>query len=362
MGRSDRTPSLRERVIEVILSLSTSKIYFPPTTRLLPIPTLYHMKRIPLFLLACTPLLVTMCQNFNEEALPITANNYNQEAASQLLEEARALMSRGKYAAARTKLKRLVRVYRISKAADEARLLYATCYERENDPREAFKQYDKLIHDYPSSPLYMEAIRRQTELARGAAQGTVKGEVFWGAWIVEMDTSVVVEWLQSVIKNAPFRESAAESSLILGNYFIKKKMLTEALATLHGLVEQYPSSRFAPNAQMMVGDLWASSASRGDRNLVNLNKAQEAYDEFVLLYPNHKDTKKARGLSHKMQQLMVHEQLNVARFYLERSRQYQSAVFTLEDVIRQAHINPAAAAEARKLLPLAKARLAGGTQ
>ncbi len=319
------------------------------------------MKRNLLLLLTFIPFALTMCQNFNEEALPITANNYDQSAASQLLEEARTLMSQGKNAAARSKLKRLVRVYRISKVADEARLLYATCYERENDPREAFKQYDKLIHDYPSSPLYMEAIRRQTELARGAAQGTVKGEVFWGVWTVEMDTSVVVEWLQSVIKNAPFRESAAESSLILGNYYIKRNMLPQALTTLHQLVEQYPSSRFAPSAQMMVGDLWASSASRGDRNLVNLNKAQEAYEEFALLYPNHKDVRKARGLASKMQQLMVHEQLNVARFYLERSKQYQSAVFTLQDVIRQAHINPAAAAEARKLLPLAQARLAGGS-
>ena len=40
--------------------------------------------------------------------------------------------------------------------------------------------------------------------------------------------------------------------------------------------------------------------------------------------------------------------------YLERSKEYTSAIISLEDVIRQKSINPEAAAEAEKLLVQAK--------
>ncbi len=302
--------------------------------------------------------MLTMCQNFDNDALPITTNNFNQGAAEALLNEAKALMAKGDYSDARGKLRRLVRLYRISAVAPEARLLYATCYERENDPREAFKQYDKLVLDYPSSSLYLEAINRQKQLAHGAAQGKIATKVF-GIWDAQMDPSVVIEWLQSVIKNAPYSESAAESSLILGNYYLKRKMPVEAAYAFRQLVDKYPSSSYAPDAQLSVANLWATSASRGDRNLVNLNKALEAYEEFVLLYPRHAKASHAKAQAAQVQRLMVDEQLKTALFYMERSKEYQSAVFTLEDVIRQESINPTAAAEARKLLPTARALLAG---
>ena len=55
-----------------------------------------------------------------------------------------------------------------------------------------------------------------------------------------------------------------------------------------------------------------------------------------------------------MDKLMVHQQLEVGRYYLERSKEYTSAIFCFEDVIRQKSINPEAAAEAEKLLIQAK--------
>ena len=51
-----------------------------------------------------------------------------------------------------------------------------------------------------------------------------------------------------------------------------------------------------------------------------------------------------------MDRLMVQQQLEVGRYYLERSKEYTSAIFCFEDVIRQKSINPEAAKEAEKLL------------
>jgi outer membrane protein assembly factor BamD (BamD/ComL family) len=51
---------------------------------------------------------------------------------------------------------------------------------------------------------------------------------------------------------------------------------------------------------------------------------------------------------------MVQQQLEVGRYYLERSREYTSAIFCFEDVVRQKSINPDAAKEAEALLLKAK--------
>ena len=108
----------------------------------------------------------------------------------------------------------------------------------------------------------------------------------------------------------------------------------------------------------MVAQLWADSHTRGDKNLVNLSNAREAYEEFTLRFPQHADAKKALSEASNMERLMIQQQLEVGRYYLERSKEYTSAIFCFEDVIRQKAINPEAAREAEALLSQAKAAAA----
>ena len=107
----------------------------------------------------------------------------------------------------------------------------------------------------------------------------------------------------------------------------------------------------------MVARLWASSRTRGDNNLVNLDRAREAYEEFTLIFPNHRDAGAARNGVREMERLMVEQELEVGRYYLERAREYGPAVFCFENVIRQAEANPEAAQKARQLLARAQAAL-----
>ncbi len=308
-----------------------------------------------LTLAALATSLLSMCESFNDDALPISSSHYNEDAAERIMQDGMNHMSASEFSRARDRFEKIIHEYPLTETAAKARFYIAQCYEREDEVRDAFKEYDKLILNHPNSTLYSQAIARQRALAHGAATGKIKGTVFWGAWTPPMDSSVIVEWLETVIRNAPFSDSAAESTLVLGNYHLKRENTEKALATYTKLVNEYPTSSHAAAAQMKVGILWMQSASRGDRNLVNLNKAQEAFEEYSLLFPDHKDAPKAAKLAAKTKQLMVDEQLKVARYYLERSKEYRSAVFALEDIIRQADINPKAAAEARKLLPQAKA-------
>ncbi|MFI3243304.1 MAG: tetratricopeptide repeat protein [Akkermansia sp.] len=298
--------------------------------------------------------LLTMCQNSPDDAIPAGTIRLVDAEADALMAEANAFYQAGEYKKARKKLNRINVHHRTASCAPLARYMTAQCYEKTEDYRDAFKQYQRVVEDFAGSPLYMKSLAAQLEMAHHAAKGELKGEVLWGAWKVDMDSSVVIEWFRTIIKNAPYNEMAASTASILAQYFMDRERYIDARATYTLIVENYPNSKYAPSAQLMVAHLWATSETRGDHNLANLSKAEESYEEFSLRFPDHKDAGKALAQAASMRSLMVDQELDVALYYMNRSKQYDAAIFCLKEVIRKKSINPAAAAEASKLLPQAQ--------
>lgn len=296
---------------------------------------------------------LTMCQTGNE-LMPAGTLVASEPAADALLKSARQHVAQNNLSDAEDDLKRIINRYENAPCVPEARFLLAEVYEKQGKPRDAFDEYDKIITRYQSSPLYTQALNRQLALAMAAAEGKLKVEVM-GLWSSELDSSAVIEWLSTVIRNAPYNDMAATATSVLGKYLVQKEKYEEAAMVYSKLVEDYPNSRYAPEAQLMVAQLWATSRTRGDHNLVNLHRAQEAYEEFTLRFPNHEDAGKALAEASNIRRLLVRQELEVGRYYLERSKEYVSAIFCFENVIRQRKDNPEAAEEAQRLLKQAKA-------
>lgn len=255
-------------------------------------------------------------------------------------------------------LKTITEDHELAPCAPEARYRLGLAYERKQDYREAFKQYTKLIDAYPQSPRYTDALNRQLAMAMGGANGTLRTPVLWGAWHSEMESTVVIEWLRSIILRAPYNDMGATANTILAKYLVDIEKYDEARLEYRRIVENYPDSKYAPESQLMLAQLWASDHTRGDRNLVNLTNARQAYEEFSQRFPKHKDAGKALAMASDMNRLLVQQELEMGRYYLNRSKEYTSAVFCFEDVIRQSKNNPEAAAEAKPLLEQARARAA----
>ncbi len=319
--------------------------------------SLLSMKTNRALLLSLTAVgvsLLTMCQNSPDDAIPAGTITLVDTEADAMMAEATSWYQAGEYKKARKLLNRINIHHRTATCAPQARFMTAQCFEHEEDYRDAFKQYQRVVEDFAGSPLYVKAQEAQLSMAHRAAKGELKGEVLWGAWKVDMDSSVVIEWFRTIIKNAPYNEMAASTASILAQYFMDRERYADARTTYTMIVENYPNSKYAPASQLMVAHLWAFSQTRGDHNLANLSKAEEAYEEFSLRFPNHKDAGKALAKAGSMRSLMVDQELDVALYYMERSKQYDAAIFCLKEVMRKKSINPAAAAKAKELLPQAQ--------
>ena len=303
---------------------------------------------------AASALLLPMCESFDGPPPVGQVKAVDPEAAA-LMADALEYQKAGKVRKSRNALKELTRYHALAPDAPQARYMLGKSYETTEDYRDAFKEYGKLIDRYPQSELYADALNRQLAMAMDAASGRMKVPVLWGAWETTMESSVVISWLREIVEKAPYNDMAATASSILAKFLLDQERPDEARMEYARLVEKYPDSRYAPDAQLMVAQLWASSHTRGDNNLVNLSNAREAYEEFNLRFPSHADASKALSEAANMEKLMVHQQLEVGRYYLERSEEYTSAIFCFEDVIRQQETNPEAAAEAQKLLEKARA-------
>lgn len=298
-----------------------------------------------------------MCQQF-DGAIPAGMVRAVDSEADAMIAQAEAYGRQGKVGKEIKLLEKVATQHQVAPNADKARFLLGKAYESKGDYREAFKQYSRLIDRYPQSALYRDALNRQLSMAMRGAQGKLTVPVFWGAWHSNMESDKVVEWLRYIIDKAPYNDMAATASSLLGKFLVEKRRYEEARIEYARLVEKYPDSSYAPEAQLMVAQLWASNRTRGENNLVNLTNAREAYEEFSLRFPNHKDAHKALAQVSNMKRLMVQQQLDVGKYYLYRSNEYQSAVFCFEDVVRQKSVNPEAAAEAAQLLAKARAAAA----
>lgn len=306
------------------------------------------MKRfLPLLLLClCSPLLVQCGYDGPPPAGSVRLSDPKAEAFMQAAKQKEA---GGNWKAAIKQYQKLLEYNPIDVNAPQAQFRVGQLKELTGDPMDAFEAYQNVVEKYHGSNLYEAALNRQMAMAHAAVNGQLKNKVLW-LWSVNMDPSVVIKWLTTIRDEAPYNDMAATTTWMLGKYLIDQDRIDEARNAYRKLAEDYPNSKYAPEAQLMVAKLWAESHIKGNRNQVNLANAQEAYEEFLLRFPNHPEARQASLGASNMKKLMVQQQLEVGEYYYLRARDWTPARFCFEDVVSQKALNPEAAAKAARYL------------
>jgi len=307
-----------------------------------------NVKKLFLMMAAVSGALA-LCQCSSEAPPPPGTVRMVDQQAIVLMQEARAKEAKNDLSGAIKKYRRVVEKHPLSREAPLARFRMAELYEARKEPAEAFDQYQKLIDRHPDSPLYRQAMSRQKEMAFGAASGALTNRVLW-MFDVRMDPTNVTEWLKHVRDNAPYAPTAPQAMNVLGNYLAARGRMKEAIEAYQNLVDNYPNSPLAPTAQLQIATLYRQAAADGDRNHVNVARAQEAYEDYLQRYPNSARAGAARADLAAMKRELVAQQLEVAEYYLTKMKDADAAVFCYQEVASKGSINPAAAARAKARL------------
>ncbi len=318
---------------------------------LTPLSDLYTIMSVKKFFIPLAHLIVAglLCQcTTDAPPLPGSVHLRNPEA-NKLLNKAKKEAQKGDWKDAIDYYEEIVEDYPLSLEAPRARYNMGELYEKNGRYADAFKQYQELIDRHPDSPLYTKTLERQKNMAFSAANGTLTTEVVW-LFEVPISPTYVTEWLTKVKENAPYAPSAAQAMNVLGNYHSNQDKIDEAIKAYQTIVDDYQTSPLAAPAQLKIAKLYHQASEKGDRNPINITRAQEAYEDYLQRYPNSSKAGSIRNNLADIERLIVEQQLDIAEYYLLKMKDIPAATFCYQEVASKAKIHPKAAAKAKARL------------
>ncbi|MES2706480.1 MAG: tetratricopeptide repeat protein [Verrucomicrobiota bacterium] len=261
--------------------------------------------------------------------------------AGNLLKQAQDLDAAGKTGAAASSYKRIVDRYPLTSFAPVAQFRLASAYERDGKFSKAFDTYQELVETYRQSAQFGEAIDRQMAIAmqsRSEKLGSFLGIA------KKLDPVDQLDMFQKVIASAPRGRRAAEAQFEVAKIHEEQNDQDAAIAAYRKVVEDYPSSPLAADAQSKVGKTYLDKVGDGSRDAANIAKARAAAEEAGGLFPDQAvpDLQNTRT---QVDDLAADTAWKTAKFY-EKSGNRKAAVLYYSDVMRSpgnAHFDDARA-------------------
>lgn len=225
----------------------------------------------------------------------------------------------------------LVRRWPLSSVAAEAQFKIALMQEKMADFWRAYEAYQKLVTKYAGSPFFDLAIERQYNIGNLYLSGE-RQRIWKIPTMPSMDKTV--EIYQTVIKNAPYGKFAPAAQFNIGRAREKQKNWQAAISAYVALIDKYPRSDLADDAQYQMGYAWYKASSDADYDQSAAEKSTDAFNEFLIRYPNHEKAEQARQYIVEMGGRRLQGAMNIAKFY-ENQKDFKAAIVYYNEVIQQ---------------------------
>lgn len=283
------------------------------------------------FLILPAAILCASCGNNADLPPMVDGGGVNNEGADALYARAQSYEQNGKTKKAIKSYDKLADEIPLALKAPEARFRQASLLEQQGDTLDAFDAYQNLITRYQGSGLYSKALKQQADMAFGAADGNIKNS-FLGMKS-KLSSDKITSMLSEVSDNAPRSNLAARADFKIGEIYAEDDSTQKAVIAYRDVVEIYPDSSLAPEAQFRIGQLLLKEANEGNQDQANLERASEAFADYLSQFPGHKRNAEARKLLASIGNRSIQNSYDIGQFY-EKKGDYSSAKYYYQEVIR----------------------------
>jgi len=257
------------------------------------------------------------------DKIPETAEMRQQEqAALAMVATAQEYESAGKTDKAFDVYRDVVKKFPLTTSAAMGQYKVGAIQKSKGDWVKAFESYQKFIDNYKQSSAFDAAIASQFEIAKASQTGEHK-ETFIGI-SRKVQRSEVLKMYQSIIDNAPYSEYAPQAQYALGEVYEKDGKPAEAVAAYKKVVKDHPESKLAANAQYRVGTLGSEAIEKGSRNMENVERSKEAFEDILLGFEDDARREEAQSRVIEFTELEAQKALDIGKFY-EKQKKYNSA-------------------------------------
>lgn len=265
-----------------------------------------------------------------------------ESKAAAALAKARAYEQGGKNRQARDAYKSIGVNYSRTEAGSEAKFGYARMLEAEGEGRKAFDVYQELITNHRNSPNFNEAVRRQFSIADGLRNSKQKGFLGIGAAV---QPSKLVEMFEKISESAPFTEWAPKSLLNIGYVRSDAGEMDPAIASFQKVVDKYPDTEFAKEAQYQVFKLRGVTAEKSNSPVKDRAQVEAGLD-FVNQNPGDQRAAEVKSDMQTIDERSMEKLYNTGMFY-EKSGKPDSARVYYREVVKNPNTSWAPKAQER---------------
>jgi len=235
------------------------------------------------------------------------------------------------YDLAQSAAKRLVKKWPLSDFAPAAQYYVSRTYEEEGKDEKAFKEYQKLLQNYPKIDNYQEVLKRQYAIATRFLNG--KKFRLFGIFPLYRSMQKTVDMYEKVIANGPYSEIAPQAQLNIGKAHEKQDKFRGAVRAYETAADRYHDRKnVAADGLFNAAETYFEQAKSAEYDQGVARKALEAYHDFISLYP---DDARVEGSREKMQHLRNEQArgaIKVAEYY-EKKRQWAGALIYYNEAL-----------------------------
>lgn len=286
-----------------------------------------------------------------EKKAPSAAEKAAQEtAASSMLRDARAAEASGNSGKAAKIYEEIVKQYPFTDSAAEAAYARAVAVRQGGQLQDAFDAFQEFLDRYRQSARFADAVRQQYEIAEEARGG--KKQRNFIVIPMKVDTSAVIDMYRKVIRNAPFGKLAPLAQFSIAETYQDDGDKALAIAAYQGVVDNYPNSPQASEAQFRIGSISKVAANKSQDG-GNLTASRDALTSYVATNPTGERAGEAKAMLEQVTTEQAAEYLKIAKFYEKQGKSKSAAIYYNEAL---KYGTTEAAAEARtRLATLANA-------
>lgn len=259
---------------------------------------------------------------------------WQKARAQDQYEVAKEAFEGGRYRLATKAARRTVARWPLSDYAPEAQYLVGLSYEYRRRDEKAFKEYQKLVEQYPKFEKFETVVIRQFEIANRFLAG--QWFRLWGVIPLFPSMERTAKMYQQVLQNGPYSRIAPLAQLNLGLAREKQKDYLLAVRAYEKAADQYGDDpHIAAEALYRTGMAWYRQAKTAEYDQSAAGNAIDAFTDFIILYPKDPRVPRLRELIQAMRTEQARGALEIARYYHKRHKLDGARVY-YNEVIRLA--------------------------
>lgn len=257
--------------------------------------------------------------------LPEDARN-----ALRLLNKGRYSEERGNRRTALRRYKKVFKKYPQSVFAPEAHYRTAQVRLAQGRDIEAFEAYYIILRAYPKYGDFDTHLGDSFAIANNLINGK-RQPLFWGIPGFP-NRNRGIKSFEMFVQAAPYSDYSALALMKIAKCHVDKRRLVPAIDALDRLINSYPDSLVTSDAYL---ELAASYLRLVQGPLYDQGSTKEAisyFEDFLALFPNNSDVKKAEDGRDDSKELLATSRLKIARFYQKKRNYVAAQVFYNEAI------------------------------